>query len=319
MRPRDDGPGPTRLERILYAPALADWFVIAYFISVIIGLYRGRPSPERSLYLSMVIGILGAFTAGVYVFRLRYEPRQASSVPYKVLLAYHLMPLVAVLAFYFNLRPILPLINPVSYDSALYRLDLAIFGLEPTLFLEPFTSARVVEWFAFFYYSYFFVIASFIFVMIFTCASDEKLAYFATGLLLIVTVGHYVYTLVPGLGPYAYLAHEYRKPLEGRTFYFLVLEAVSKAGPLRDIFPSLHTALPTFLSLFAWRHYQRVAPLATIFAANIIAATIVLRWHYAVDVLAGLLLAVTAFIVSPRLVDAYQARRLSVGLVCRRW
>jgi membrane-associated phospholipid phosphatase len=317
---RGDGRGPTRLERMLYAPALADWIVIGYFCTVVIGLFRARPSPERDLYLSMVSAILSAFVAGVYIFRLRFEARHGKrALPYTVLLAYHILPLIAVLAFYFNLRPILPLINSATYDSVLYRLDLAIFGLEPTLAAEQFSTPRVVEWFAFFYYSYFFVIASFIFVMIFTCESDERLASFATGVLLIVAVGHYVYTLVPGLGPYAHLAHEYRAPLQGGPFYFLVLDAVSRAGPMRDIFPSLHTALPTFCSLFAWRHYPRIAPIVTVFAANIIGATIVLRWHYAIDVLAGLLLAVTAFIAAPRLVDAYQSRRESVGLAFRRW
>jgi membrane-associated phospholipid phosphatase len=316
---RGDGRHPTWVERVLYAPALADWIVIAYFCTVLIGLYRARPTPERDPYLAMVAGILTAFIAGVYVYRLRFEARSREPLPYGVVLAYHLMPIAAVLGVYFNLRPILPLINPASYDAALYQLDLAIFGLEPTLAAEAWSTPAVVEWFAFFYYSYFFVIASFIFVMIFTCPSDEKLAEFATGVLLVVAIGHYVYTLVPGLGPYAHLAHEYRAPLRGGTFYFLVLDAVSRAGPLRDIFPSLHTALPTFLTLYAWRHYRRVAPVVGVFAANIVIATVVLRWHYAVDVLAGLLLAAFAFIAAPRLACAYQARRESAGLALRRW
>jgi hypothetical protein len=227
--------------------------------------------------------------------------------------------MVAVLAFYFNLRPILPLINSATYDAALYRLDLAIFGLEPTLAFEQFSTPRVVEWFAFFYYSYFFVLASFVLVMIFTCRSDERLSVFATGVLFIVAIGHYVYTLVPGFGPYAYLSHDYRAPLTGGPFYYLVLDTVSRAGPMRDIFPSLHTALPTFCSLFAWRHYPRIAPLVTVFAATILVAPRVLRWHYAVDGLAGLFLAVTAFMAAPRLVDAYQARREAAGLSVRRW
>ena len=141
-----------------------------------------------------------------------------------------------------------------------------------------------------------------------------------TGVILIAGIGHFVYTLVPGFGQYMYLAHEYRAPLKGGTFYNLILEAVSGAGPLRDIFPSLHTALPTCCALFSWRHYPRVAPIATFFAVNIMLATIVLRWHYAADVVAGLLLAGFAIVVAPRLVEAYQARRAEVGLAhLRRW
>jgi membrane-associated phospholipid phosphatase len=312
-----------RLERLLLTPALPDWVLAGYLSTVVVGLARAKPSPDRSAYLLFVAALLVAFVSGVFLFRLRLERRLGTArVPYAAHVAYHLLPLATILVFYFNLRPILPIINPATYDDALYRLDLAIFGLEPTLAIERFSTPRVVEWFAFFYYSYFFFIASFIFVMIFTCDRDDRLASFATGLLLIVGVGHYVYTLVPGFGPYAYLAHEYRAPLEGGTFYFMVLDTVSKAGPMRDIFPSLHTALPSFLCLFAWRHFPhrpRVAAVATIFAANIILATVVLRWHYAVDVLAGLLLAVTAFMLAPRLVEAYQSRRVAAGLDLRRW
>jgi membrane-associated phospholipid phosphatase len=309
-----------RIERLLLTPALCDWIVAAYFLTVVIGLARAPASPARDAYLLFVAVLLAGYVTAVYLYRLRVERRAGAAGPPRVArYAYHLLPLATVLTFYFNLRPILPLINPASYDGALYQLDLAIFGLEPTLAIERFTTPRVVEWFAFFYYSYFFFIASFIFVMIFTCERDDRLASFATGLLMIVGIGHYVYTLVPGFGPYAYLAHEYAAPLEGGTFYFMVLDTVSKAGPMRDIFPSLHTALPTFLCLFAWRHFPRVATVATIFAANIILATVVLRWHYAVDVLAGLLLAVTAFIAAPRLVEVYQARRAAAGLCIRRW
>jgi hypothetical protein len=251
---------PSRLDRILFTPALADWVLSAYFCTVIIGLSRARPSPDRNAYLAMVASLAVVYLTGVFLYR-RYEARVGrDAVPYAARLAYHIWPMAGVLCLYFNLRPILPIINGASYDAALYRLDLAVFGLEPTLAIERLTSARVVEWFAFFYYSYFVVIASYIFVMIFTCASDERLASFATGILIIVGIGHYVYTLVPGVGPYAYLGHEYGGPLEGGPFYYMVLDTVSKAGPMRDIFPSLHTALPTFLSLYAWKHYPRFRP-----------------------------------------------------------
>src|SRR5947207_3298617 len=81
---------------------------------------------------------------------------ESAGPSYRSLLFYHLLPLLALLAVFFNLRPILPMINPVTYDDALYQVDLAIFGFEPTLFVEKWSSPAVIEWFSFFYYSYFF-------------------------------------------------------------------------------------------------------------------------------------------------------------------
>jgi membrane-associated phospholipid phosphatase len=78
-----------------------------------------------------------------------------------------------------------------------------------------------------------------------------------------------------------------------------VHDTVSAAGAMLDIFPSLHTAYPTLLTLYSLRYrhtlpFRYTAPVTAFFTANIIIATLFLRWHYAVDVLAGLLLAVLA-------------------------
>ena len=76
---------------------------------------------------------------------------------------------------------------------------------------------------------------------------------------------------------------------------------------MKDIFPSLHTAAPTWFTLFAfqrakhdprWRWPARVT---AFFAANIIFSTVFLRWHYVIDVAAGLLLAFTASRLAVRL------------------
>src|SRR5215813_3946176 len=165
------GRPPSRLERILYAPALCDWILAGYFFSVVVGLSRAHGSPQRDAYLLLVATVLIGFLGGVYVFRIRFE--QARRVGYGARLAYHLLPLVAVLSLYFNLRPILPLLNGSLYDESLYQLDLRLFGFEPTLLAERFTTPAVVEWFAFFYYSYFFLVASFVFVVIVSVDDDE--------------------------------------------------------------------------------------------------------------------------------------------------
>jgi hypothetical protein len=315
----DLGRSPTRLEKWLYAPAIPDWFAAGYFFTVVVGLTRSPDSAARNFYLLLVMGVLATYLAGVYFFRLRYELR-VSRRAYAPSLAYHLLPLAAILTVFFNLRAILPMLNGALYDETLHHLTVRMLGFEPTLALEPYSSPIVVEWFAFFYYAYFFLIASFIFVMIFTSRSEKRLAYFATGFLMIVTVGHFIYAQVPGLGPYAYLAHEYQAPLHGGVFYWMVLDTVSAAGAMRDIFPSLHTALPMFLTFFAWKHYPKVAPITTLFAVNIMGATLVLRWHYAIDVVAGLILALVVHWGAPRLVELYQSRRESVGLGhLRRW
>jgi len=145
------------------------------------------------------------------------------------------------------------------------------------------------------------------------------LARFALGVLLIFMTGHLIYMAVPGWGPYWYLKGTFGHELTGPTFWPLVRETVDAGGAQKDIFPSLHTAVPTFLAIFSFRHRQRVPfrytwPIVSFLATQIIIATMFLRWHYLVDVVAGLVLAASASFVTQRLADWERARRERLGV-----
>jgi len=268
---------PTPLERVLFTPALSDWVFALYVLSMFVELSLAHESSSRD-HLRRVVAIMFAvFLGGVYTYRFRFERSNQTLAGRVAGSLYRVLPVACMLGMYMNLRAILPIVNPKSFDETLFQLDLRVFGVEPTVFLERYSSRGVVEWFAAFYYSYFFFIATFVFVMIFAASNDRRRAIFATGLVLTAGIGEFIYTLVPGFGPYAHLSHLYQGPIEGGRFYSMVLSTVSGAGALKDIFPSLHTALPSFCTLFAWRYYRRFAPIATFFCLNIIAATMVLR------------------------------------------
>jgi membrane-associated phospholipid phosphatase len=78
--------------------------------------------------------------------------------------------------------------------------------------------------------------------------------------------------------------------------------------------------VPTWFTFFSylqaradprWRWPARVVGF---FAANIVASTMVLRWHYAVDVIAGLVLAAAAAALTPRIVRWEERLRARRGL-----
>jgi len=119
---------------------------------------------------------------------------------------------------------------------------------------------------------------------------------------------------VPGYGPYRFLAGEFHHPLTGGLFWSWVQSTVSAGGAQKDIFPSLHTAAPTFFALYSWRHrarapYKYTWPVTAFCASQIICATMFLRWHYLVDIFAGITLAIFATVVGERLVLRDTERR----------
>jgi membrane-associated phospholipid phosphatase len=114
------------------------------------------------------------------------------------------------------------------------------------------------------------------------------------------------------------MSGRYVAPLPDGFFWGLTQNLVESSGAQLDIFPSLHTALPLTLALYSWKlrnqGLHRFWWLTAFFACNIVVATMLLRWHYAVDVLAGATLGVAAHIFGFRLADWEAQRRTRLGL-----
>lgn len=209
-------------------------------------------------------------------------------------LVYRLGMFAPMLLSYIELRWLLPALHEHRFDLKLWAIDDALFGITPSLWLARFDVKPVVEWFSFFYYSYFYVLAAVLLPTLFFDRGRRQRELLAAAM-FIACIGHPMYTLVPGLGPYATVP--FSQPLHGGFFYQLIWETVNKAGAMFDIFPSLHTAYPMMFALFAFSHrrekpYRYIWPILVFFALNILIATMFLRWHYAIDVMAGLALAV---------------------------
>lgn len=220
---------------------------------------------------------------------------------------------------YLHLRVIAPAVTSRAVDAQILAFDLAVFGVEPALAWDRFVTPATTEWFAFFYFLYFFLLSAHVLPMFFAAQSRRRLAHFALGILMVFCTGHLLYLVVPGWGPYRLLADRFAHKLEGGLFLRLVLTTVEAGGAQKDIFPSLHTAAPTFLATFAFLN-RRAVPwrytwwVMAFIASQIIVATMFLRWHYLIDIFAGLTLAVTSAVTSRAVVRWEDARRRRLGL-----
>jgi membrane-associated phospholipid phosphatase len=220
---------------------------------------------------------------------------------------------------YFELRELLPVVNSSTLDAELSRIDERILHFEPSLFLDRFVTPTTTEWFAFFYFGYFLLLASHVLPMVFFSRRTGLLAEFALGMIIVYATAHTLYMVVPGYGPVRYLAHRYQNELPSGVWLDAVLNAVQSGGAQKDIFPSLHTGGPVFLSLFSFRHRDKLPfkytwPFVTFFSANIMIATMFLRWHYLIDVIAGFSLSLAGSIVAARIAKREGAYREQLGL-----
>jgi hypothetical protein len=213
----------------------------------------------------------------------------------------------------------LPNVNSRSLDGQLHQFDLTFFGLEPAVAMQHWVSYATSEWFAFFYYGYFFVLGLHIIPILFFMRDSRLMAEFTLGMQLVICVGQSFYMLVPGFGPALGMPHLFDNQLPAGVWWNLVGQLVSSAGAQKDIFPSVHTAAPTFILLFSFhnrRHlpYRYTWPFVWFFSFNIIIATMFLRWHWIVDIIAGLALALGAHALGVRGARAEAERRQRQGL-----
>jgi len=291
-----------------------DWLILGFFAIEWVALALGR-GPGRDTCLTRVTADLVGYLALVALVRLEIMRwgGPASS------LLYRLGMLGAVVGSYLQLREILPAVRAGALDERLYAFDQKMFGVEPAVWFDHFASHETTEWFAFFYFLYFVLVSAHVFPMLFWARDEEMLSQFGVGILLVFLSAHLMYMLVPGWGPYWYLSGSFHHELQGGTFWRLVQDTVEAGGAQKDIFPSLHTAAPTFFAWFSFRHRNRppfkytwavIASLTT----QIVIATMFLRWHYLIDVVAGLALAAAACSLGHRISEWERAKRARLGL-----
>jgi PAP2 superfamily len=304
----------SRASKILRTFAVADLMVLAYLLELNIAVLVAPASPMRLQSLFEVLGLLVTYLVCVGLVRSGALRSNVWSA-----LLYRIGIYGTVQQSYVFFKHLLPVVNPGSLDHQLFALDHVLFGFEPAVWADRFVTPLTTEWFAFFYFCYFFLLAAHIFPIVFGSRDQMLLGEFMLGMLIIVCLGHTGYILVPGFGPFRAFPELFHHELPSGLWMDLVWSTVRSNGAQKDIFPSLHTAGPCFIAMFSFRNRDRLPfrytwPLLSFFAANIIGATMFLRWHYVIDVLAGFTLATIAALVSPLVTRWELVRRRAQGL-----
>ncbi len=302
------------LLRTLRETAIHD-FAVFGFLFILNGAVLATPSgPERSFCFTRTGGLMLAFLISIVLVRGRILRRS-----WVAALVYRLGIYGSVQISYFFLKHVLPLINKTTLDQRLYALDLSVFHFEPAMAWDRYVNPATTEWFSFFYFGYFLLMAAHVVPILFFGRRKQIAGEFTFAILLLFSIGHTLYMVVPGYGPYRAMADAFQHPFPHGIWHDLVMNAVHSGGAQMDIFPSLHTGAPTLLALFSYRNRDKLPfkytwPVVTFCTANIIVATMFLRWHYLIDVVVGFGLAVTAVLLSRPVVRWEIARRARENL-----
>ncbi len=190
-------------------------------------------------------------------------------------------------------------INPRDLDYLLIQIDKAIFGTDPTSVLDRISTPALTE-FLQICYSSFYILWIILGVDLLRNKKEKEFSFF----LFILMYGFYVsyvgYMLVPAIGP-RFTLYDFanlNKDLPGLYLTPLIrgvinsgesITNVAQAALLaqRDCFPSGHTEMTVITIAIAIKFKARCAMLIAPLGIGLIFATVYMRYHYGIDVIAG--------------------------------
>jgi membrane-associated phospholipid phosphatase len=212
---------------------------------------------------------------------------------------------ITVLLIFNSLGALIAGIHTTTFDARLIAVDHALFGGHPTVWMERLISPALTAIFQFAYISYYFIPLSLGIVLIARGRFGEfEEALF--GILLCFYLSYIGYLLVPAIGPRFTLGHLQTGDLQVSPFIQKIQDALNGLEKNKtDAFPSGHTAVSLMSLYYAWKEGERklfagLIPVVT----GLIVSTVYLRYHYVIDVIAGIALTVLTVYLAPLLFAA---------------
>lgn len=189
---------------------------------------------------------------------------------------------------YLGSTSIIESLHQTSHHAALLALDHRLMGETPSVSLSSFEGAWIGETLSAGYLSYqIYVHWAFVEAMFKSNAWRERCG---NMLFSAFALGFLGYMLFPASPPAAVYPELYSAPLAG-AWLMQLNNALNAAAAARfDSFPSLHLLITLTLLLHDWRWARRRFLIMLVPSLVMMASTLALRFHYAVDLIASLVL-----------------------------
>ncbi len=279
--------------RKLFGPA--DLLTLLFLVLLIIlTLFSAPVNPSWPGLLSTYLVLIGAVTAtAVYRRRARNSKHGYLSAAVTV---------VTILFIFNSLGKLIAGLRPSTYDNVLIAIDHTLFGVHPTVWMERMINPLLTALLQFAYISYYFMALSLGFVLIAKGRHDDfDDALF--GIVLCFYLSYVGYLLVPAIGPRFTLAHLQTADLQAGPFITMIQNTLNGMEKNKtDAFPSGHTAVALMTLYYAWKKKEGLlAGILLPVASALVFSTVYLRYHYVIDVIAGIALTGVTIVLAPGL------------------
>jgi len=284
-------------------------FVFIIFIFYLISL----PRNPFALWPVLVLGFSLSLVWLAVVLRKKWltsSPQTFRQKLGKIYLDFY--PLIFMFVIFESFFMILPYFNQHVYDPELAKMDFNMFGVNPTVWIEQWIRPWLTDLLYLIYFIYY-PFPLFILVYLYKKRMFIELDR-SIFLLLVVNYGAYItYFFVPAMGPRFYepIMQLQTKTLDGIFLAVPIRNFIQVFEPNKfDAFPSLHIATTLTTLIIMAKYNKRMFLIFIPLFIGILAAVIYCRFHYAVDVFAGIVWTILAVSLAGSFYDKWIKGRL---------
>ena len=278
----------------------ADWYFLGMIAiyTIILAIFH-KQIPNVGMFFMqnvfLAITIISIATLGKY---------KAGSVFVNIHRYYHL-PIIYVI--FMQVFVYISVLNPRDYDAVLAGWDHAIFGGNPTEYLSQFAFPALTEFLQIAYVLFYFhAFAQSIELNL--RGLYEEAESVTRSIVFGFLLSYLMYFFMPAIGP-RFSVHEYASittELPGLCLTDALRSIIDTGDGFRDkvidpvlqmhrnCMPSGHTMMTLMNMILAFRYRSKLRWVFLVMGISLIFATVYLRYHYVVDVLAGIILAFVA-------------------------
>jgi membrane-associated phospholipid phosphatase len=216
-------------------------------------------------------------------------------------------PMAFVPTLYESLGPLIPAARPVASDRMLIAADRALFGTDPTVYLQRFIRPFLTDLFFVSYLTYYFIAIAL--GVVFWTRDRAVARRFIFTLSLAYALSYAGYFVVPALGPRVALAASHTVPLETTAVSRAISATLDELEQTKfDVFPSGHTIIAVIVLIVAFERARDTFWWFFPVAICLVISTVYCRFHYVVDIIGGTLVAILAVPLGDRIYDRWTER-----------
>ncbi|MBM4340887.1 MAG: inositol phosphorylceramide synthase [Deltaproteobacteria bacterium] len=260
-------------------------FLLTFIFKNLIPLWR-----SQLLFYVLLLGLL-------FVLKLSSDRNRSKGISG---LLNEFSPVAFIILIYQSLGNMIQYLQP-DVDPYLIRIDLFLFGVHPTVWMERWITPWFTDLMSFAYISYYFLPVILAITLYLKGQRDEF-----DQVMFVLTLGYYLsfigYILLPAIGPRFTLDHLQTLPLGGSFFTDFVRDLLNSIEHnKRDCMPSGHTQIALMVLFLAHRYVKTIFYILLPVVCGLILSTVYLRYHYVIDLMAGIALAIACVFIGPRL------------------